>query len=77
MTSFPKTTRYVTVTIHAQHKKLNYINPDKQIKIDENTRLCSFDTENMYTIVPITNVKHKINEILSSNNINEIVKEEI
>jgi hypothetical protein len=31
----------------------------------------------MYTNVPITNVKHTINGILSSSNIKEIVKEEI
>jgi hypothetical protein len=31
-----------------------------QTKVDENTKLCSFDIENMYTDVPVTDVKNII-----------------
>jgi hypothetical protein len=38
----------------------NYSNINHNLrntKIDENTKLCSFDIENMYTNIPITEVK--------------------
>jgi hypothetical protein len=46
-----------------------------QIKIDENTRLCSFDIENMYTNIPRKDVRNIINKILNRNNVKEIAKE--
>jgi hypothetical protein len=48
-----------------------------QIKIDENTRLCSFDIENMYTNIPTNEVGSIIDEILNKNNVKETAKEEI
>jgi hypothetical protein len=34
-----------------------------QTTVDEYTKLCSFDIENMYTNVPITDVKNTINKV--------------
>jgi hypothetical protein len=48
-----------------------------QIKIDENTRLCSFDIENMNMNIRTKEVRNIINEILNMNNKKEIAKEEI
>jgi hypothetical protein len=48
-----------------------------QTKVDENTKLCSFCIENMYTNVPITDVKNTMYEVLSRNNVNEREKEEL
>jgi hypothetical protein len=48
-----------------------------QMKTGENTRLCSFDIENMYTNIPTNEVRNTINEILNRNNVKEEVKEEI
>jgi hypothetical protein len=45
-------------------------------KINENTKLCSFDIENMYTNIPTTEVKDIINDLLNKNNTKERVKEE-
>jgi hypothetical protein len=47
------------------------INTVTQTKVDENTKLCSFGIENMYSDVPITDVKNTINEVLSRKNVNE------
>jgi hypothetical protein len=40
-------------------------------------RLRSFDIENIYRIIPTKDVRNIINEILNSNNVKEIAKEEI
>lgn len=48
-----------------------------QNKINENTKLCSFDIENIYANVPITDVKNTVNEVLNRNNEKEIEIEEI
>jgi hypothetical protein len=37
------------------------------IEINENTRLCSFDIENMYTDIPKNNLIIIINNILQNN----------
>jgi hypothetical protein len=38
------------------------------MEIDENTRICSVIIENMYTNIPITEVKHIMKEILNKDN---------
>jgi hypothetical protein len=47
------------------------------IKVDESTRLCSFDIDNTYTNIPIIDIKNTINKILNRNAVKVIVKEEI
>jgi hypothetical protein len=38
-------------------------------KIDTNMKLCSFDTENMYTNIPITEIKNIIKNIMNNDNL--------
>jgi hypothetical protein len=39
----------------------------KLLKINENTRLCSFDIENMYTNIPVQEVQHIVGNIIDKN----------
>jgi hypothetical protein len=38
------------------------------MEINENTNLCSIEIENVYTNIPVTEVKHEMKEILNNNN---------
>jgi hypothetical protein len=40
----------------------------ENLQIDGNTRLCSFDVENMYTNIPVNEIKNIISEILNNDN---------
>jgi hypothetical protein len=40
-----------------------------QIKINENTHICSFDIENTYRNIPIHEVKNITKDIINKNNI--------
>jgi hypothetical protein len=53
------------------------INALMKNKINETTKMCSFDIANMYTNIPTTEVRNIINEVLNMNNIKEVEKEEI
>jgi hypothetical protein len=49
-----------------------------QIEINENTQLCSFDIENMYTNIPTYKVKNTAKAIINNNNnISKKMKKEI
>jgi hypothetical protein len=39
----------------------------QDIEIDENTKLCSFDTENMYTNIPTSELRNIIKNIIDQN----------
>jgi hypothetical protein len=50
----------------------------KMLKINENTRLCSFDVEDMYTNIPIHEVQNIVRNIINENyNISQPIKREI
>jgi hypothetical protein len=50
----------------------------KQLEINENTRLCLFDIENMYTNIPIHEVRNIVNDIINKNHyIAQATKNEI
>lgn len=53
------------------------INALAENKINETTKICSLDIENMYTNIPRKEVRDTIREILRRNNIREIEKNEI
>jgi hypothetical protein len=38
------------------------------MEVDKNTKLCSFDIKNMYTNIPITEVKNVMEEVLDNDN---------
>jgi hypothetical protein len=47
---------------------MQLFNDQENIRINPNTRLCSFDIANMYTNIPITHIKGIIQEVLHNNN---------
>jgi hypothetical protein len=49
----------------------------KLFKIDKDMQLCSFDIENMYTNIPIYEVRNIVKNIIHKNNISQGIKEEI
>jgi hypothetical protein len=55
----------------------NLINNLKEMKIQNNTKLCSFDIKNMYTNIPQNDLTNIINNTLINNNILDDQKNEI
>jgi hypothetical protein len=82
-----KLAKYLTTTLH-KHLQLPYtynventislITDLQTIEINENTRLCSFDIENMYTNIPKSNLINVINNVLHNNQeVEDIIQTEI